>query len=327
MPRRVDITGKVFGRLTAIECVGKNPNGLELWKCKCECGGETTTTKIMLTTGQTKSCGCLRNKKKDLLGKVFGKLTVIEYMGPDEKNNTFLWRCKCECGGETITRTSSLTSGKTKSCGCLRKVKEREDFTGKVFGRLTVIEYAGTRPPSRISRWKCKCECGKEIVTQSTHLKSGATKSCGCLPKALKHGLRDHRLYKTWQSMRNRCNNPNTEAYEDYGGRGIKICAEWDNFETFVKDMDDTYKKGLTLERKDVNGDYSPENCEWADRIQQANNRRNTRYVKVFGEVLTMSQAARKYNIKPHTLRYRLDIAKMLPENAVTLPVGKGKRK
>lgn len=337
MPKRIDITGKVYGKLTAIECVGRNEKGFELWKCKCECGEETIKQKHNLTMGKTKSCGCLHHAIKDLTGKVFGRLTVIAYEKHDPVSNISMWRCKCECGEETVLRTNALTLGRTKSCGCLKweRDREREDITGQVFGRLTALEFVGPHPdyPNN-SMWKCKCECGEEFITRIAHLKSGASQSCGCLNREktstinFKHGLYQHHLYHTWALMRNRCNNPNSDSYKNYGGRGIKVCDEWnESFEAFHRDMAHTHKEGLTLERKDVNGNYSPENCVWATQEEQQNNKRNTRYITVFGEKMSVSQAAKKYNIHRNTLDHRLNVLKLSPDDAVTLPVRKGKRK
>lgn len=264
-------------------------------------------------------------KAHDLTGKVFGKLTVVERIGSNSKGS-IEWKCQCDCGGETIATTRGLNSGSNKSCGCLKKVnKYREDITGQVFERLTVLEYLGRNPKSNASMYRCKCECGKEIITRKSALKNGSTKSCGCLTRfsageKATHGMSDTPIYNVWKAMKRRCESPNDRAYENYGGRGIKLCEEWKDFSAFYRDMGDTYKEGLTLERKDVNGNYTPENCLWATRRAQQNNRRVNHYINVFGEKLSLAQAARKYNIHESTLYHRIDRG-MPPEDAVTLPV------
>lgn len=140
-------------------------------------------------------------RREDLTGKVFGKLTAIEYMGLDETKKYAMWKCKCECGIEIITRKISLKSGGSQSCGCTNKVnKYRKDLTGQVFERLIVIEYAGYEPKSKSTLWKCKCECGKEIISQKHALINGRTKSCGCLTRYSKgdnitHGLSGNPVY------------------------------------------------------------------------------------------------------------------------------------
>lgn len=265
-------------------------------------------------------------KREDLTGQVFNRLTAVECLGANEKGYT-MWRCKCICGGEAITRTAALKSGATKSCGCLqRENKYREDLTGQVFHKITVIEYAGTDRKSKSTLWKCKCECGKEFISRKTPLQNGQTKSCGCLSKSgvltIKHGMSKHPVYMVWESMRRRCATDNP----DYGGRGIKVCEEWVNsFETFYRDMGDSYEKGLTIERIDVDGDYTPENCKWATRMEQQNNRRVNNFITVFGERMTVAQAARKYNMSRTTLDRRLNRGDS-PEDAVSAPVKKYNR-
>jgi len=340
LARREDLTGQVFGRLTVIEYEGPDRTKKHtVWKCKCECGKEISVIKQNLKRGNTKSCGCLKKDliwREDLTGQVFGKLTAIEYIGLDETKKHAMWKCKCECGKEIITRKISLKSGGSRSCGCTNKVnKFREDLTGQVFERLTVIEYAGYEPKGKSTVWKCKCECGKEIISQKHALINGRTKSCGCLTRYspgdnVTHGLSGQPVYHVWESMRDRCNNPNSTGYENYGGRGIKVCDEWNNsFEAFYRDMGDAYKKGLSIERIDVNGNYNLENCKWATNLEQQNNKRTNRFITVFGERLSIAQVSRKYNINQTTLRYRLKRG-LSPEDAVTIPIndlGQEKRK
>ena len=190
-----DLTGQRFGRLTVIKRADDYvlPNGTRMvqWLCKCDCGKEKVVIAGNLKSGATKSCGCLlenihRNVIDDLVGQKFGKLTAIkrveDYISPKGQHKA-QWLCKCDCGNEKVVAGDRLKSGRVKSCGCLNNVMF-EDLTGKRFGKLTVIKRAGNyiRPNGKkVPRWLCRCDCGKETEVLARNLKSGCTKSCGCL--------------------------------------------------------------------------------------------------------------------------------------------------
>lgn len=154
----------------------------------------------------------------------------------------------------------------------------RLNLTGKKFNKLTVIQFFG-KDNGNNSLWKCKCDCGKDIVTRGSSLKSYKTKSCGCDNKrSIKHGQHGSLEYHSWQCMKSRCLNKNDPRYEHYGKRGIKVYDQWINsFETFLKDMGKRPSKSYTLNRIDNNQNYNPTNCEWATAAQQARNRQSSK--------------------------------------------------
>ena len=145
---------------------------------------------------------------------------------------------------------------------------------GKIFGRLFVLEYSHMeKKQNKIHYWKCLCRCGKEVVVTAGNLCSANTNSCGCLRKlsikkgkqhpSYRHGHYKSRLYSVWHGLRGRCNCPTDKRYHRYGGRGIRVCERWDMFENFYADMGPTYKEGLSIDRINPSGDYTPENCQW----------------------------------------------------------------
>lgn len=200
------------------------------------------------------------------------------------------------------------------------------DLTGQKYGKLTVISRSKDyiSPKGYIAvNWKCKCDCGKIIIIRGCNLKSGATRSCGCEkvlhPNRTTHGGTNTRLYKIWKHMRTRCKNPNDLTYNDYGGRGITICNEWDDFEEFRNwSLEHGYTDDLSIDRVDYNGNYCPDNCRWTDALTQANNTRRNHLITCNGETRTMAEWARITGISYHKLKDRLNKCKWSAEKALT---------
>jgi hypothetical protein len=179
------------------------------------------------------------------------------------------------------------------------------------FGRLTVIREIGTNKNRRVI-WECLCECGAITKVVGRDLRNGHTKSCGCYRAELstkkfrKHGKHNSAEYNSWRLLKNRCLNPNDQRFAEYGGRGIKVCDPWiDSFENFYADMGPKPSPQHSIDRIDVNGHYSPENCRWASCEEQANNTSRNVFVTHLGQTQTLAQWARELNINYNTLNNR----------------------
>lgn len=186
------------------------------------------------------------------------------------------------------------------------------DLIGLRVGKLEVNKYHAKTKSGHY--WECICDCGNTTIVSSAHLTSNKrkTRSCGCLKKETKHtvthGLRNHPLYEVWRSMKSRCYNDKSPNYNLYGGRGIIVCDKWVNdFKAFYDDMNDGYVKGETsIERIELDGNYEPSNCCWANNIQQANNKRNSKYITYNGIVRTAAEWGRYLGIKDDTINHRI---------------------
>lgn len=189
------------------------------------------------------------------------------------------------------------------------------DLTGNRYGMLTVLgesEVKRGKNGKTHRFWKCRCDCGKELFVRGVNLTYGTTKSCGCMRvsgKRIKHGMSDSRLYRIYYHIVQRCTNPNNARYKDYGGRGISVCEEWlKNKELFFEwSLKNGYSDNLTIDRKDVNGDYCPENCRWITNEEQQLNKRNTVTCSVFGKEMVSSVAADSFGIDRKTFLQRVD--------------------
>lgn len=184
--------------------------------------------------------------------------------------------------------------------------KKPTNLTGMQFGRLAVIN----RVDGDNSKCVCRCTCGSIKTYWSSALTGGRTQSCGCLradigPHNKRHGMTGSPTYKSWQKMISRCNKPNDPSYKDYGARGITICEQWYLFDNFLADMG-IKPEDKTIDRINNDGNYHPDNCQWSNKTEQANNRRTSRIITHNGESLTLAQFARKFNISIGTLWYRL---------------------
>lgn len=243
----------------------------------------------------------------DLTGQRFGSLIVLEKAEPRKyaRSRAVMWKCRCDCGIEKDILSQQLLSGKTTSCGNHRI----KDYTGERFGRLVVLEQEIIKDDhgKRITLCRCKCDCGNEKHVRISNLTSGSTKSCGCYAReqtrsrSRKHGCSHSRIDNIYKGMKQRCNNKNNSSYPNYGGRGIRVCEEWnkpDGLESFMAwALSHGYREDLTIERKDVNGDYSPDNCTWIPKSEQSRNRRSNVYVEYDGERMLEVDFASKIGV------------------------------
>lgn len=181
-----DISEQKFGKLTAKRRTDKKINSFYIWNCQCDCGKECEVSINSLTQGKTKSCGCLRTP--DFSGEKIGRLKVL---GIHSRGKSILWECLCDCGNTTTATTSQLKPNSKaikRSCGCLEKENKEKiaghnfvDISGKRFSNLLVLGKSGQKNKSKEILWDCLCDCGKKTKATGGHLKSGHTKSCGCL--------------------------------------------------------------------------------------------------------------------------------------------------
>lgn len=195
------------------------------------------------------------------------------------------------------------------------------DMTGQTVGRLKVIrradDYVGLN--YRAAQWECKCSCPQhtKVVVRGTQLRNGHTNSCGCYHADVvslantSHGDTTEsgvkRLYSIWAHMIDRCENPNSSGFEDYGGRGIEVCDEWHDYAVFKAwALNNGYSDTLSIDRIEVNGNYEPGNCRWANSEQQANNTRRNRMLTLNGETHTMAEWSRILSIPYNRINARI---------------------
>lgn len=207
-------------------------------------------------------------------GQRFGMWTVIE-TSENKKDGRASKSCRCDCGKLSVVTERDLLSSKSMGCySCFRKLQS-ECLIGHIFGNWRVVAESSN---SVKRKWACICSCGFEKEIRQDTLKSGKTVSCrDCKINNKNPGIglkNQHRLYATWNMMKQRCNNPNATDYRYYGGRGITVCDQWlKSFKIFVDEMFESFEEGKTLDRIDGNLGYYKENCRWATASEQSANR------------------------------------------------------
>lgn len=262
-----------------------------------------------------------RPKKVIEPGTRFRHLTVVREDGKIGNSVAYL----CICDGqheppgprEIRAAGSDLLRGRAVSCGCVRK---SVIHPGEVYGRITVLKHAGS--DGHYTQYECRCDGPHEdgqphfFTVAGVHLKNGSVVSCGCRREELRrtiakhavktHGLSSHPLYTIWNGMMQRCYNPKESGYPDYGQRGITVCQSWHDVKNFIADMGGTYKPGLSIDRRDNDGGYSPSNCRWVSRMVQANNMRSNVLIEIDGRKASIAVWARRFGINPQTVYARI---------------------
>ena len=200
-----------------------------------------------------------------------------------------------------------------------------KDETGNRYGKLTVVSLDHVKGKAF---WMCRCDCGASKVISGDKLRSGNTKSCGCIQDELRksgrlrrtHGMTKSRLYTEWCNMRSRCDNSKNVMFKNYGGRGIRYCDEWKIFENFHKWASESgYTDELTLERINVNKNYCTDNCCWIPREKQYFNRTDSHYITAFGKTQTIKEWSDDTGIKYDTIHARIKYYGWDPEKALSI--------
>jgi hypothetical protein len=202
-----------------------------------------------------------------------------------------------------------------------------KDMLGLRFERLVVISRAPSDKNGN-AKWNCQCDCGNTTVTSGFTLRNGEAKSCGCLTtdqlkqRVTTHGQARTVEYRCWAGMIQRCDNPKSNKYHRYGGRGIRVCPQWYSFEVFYADMGPRPSSGHSIERRDRDGNYEPKNCYWATDYEQRINQSNNRYVDYNGNMVALKEAIRLSgtSLGWQTVRGRLDRGWSLDDSLHTPP-------
>jgi hypothetical protein len=189
------------------------------------------------------------------------------------------------------------------------KPKVRTRHIGQRFGKLTALHFVAMVGDHAV--WRFRCDCGKEVEKLITNVKKAPQASCGCASYT-GPGFHGHAVgagtpeYRAWLHMRERCLNPNDRDYADYGGRGITVCDRWNDFAAFLEDMGPR-KSGTSIDRKNMNSNYTPENCRWATATEQARNRRSTRWFFYKGKSRCLTELIALASVSHNTVRKRLN--------------------
>ena len=347
-PRVKDLTGQRFGRLLVLgyagmrQYAGKTNYRLPRWRCLCDCGTTIKAVGHDLKRGHTTSCGCFHRDDLVLRNTTHGKSRSTEHN---------IW-CRilretavCERWRDSFENFFADMGPRPSSKHLLRRYPDQnrefspsncqwitENLTGKRFGRLVVLRYAGVNTSGE-AIWDCCCDCGRSHTVRGYSLRRGDTRSCGCLAReeaskrATIHGKSSSAEYQIWASMKSRCCNANDPDYEYYGFRGIAVCKRWmDSFGAFFEDIGPRPSPKHSIDRyPDNDGNYESGNCRWATASEQQRNKRNSLAFTFMGESKPLVVWAEQYGIKYQVLHYRISSGWNI-HRALTTPVHQRRR-
>lgn len=339
--------GQVFGVWKVINVHYDWDKRVQKWTMECQkCRKTKVINKPKLRDIAT-TCSCEKPKnptkiKKEIIknddvifiGKIYGNFKIIGFKRTTGKRQEIRWICKCLLCGDIASRIpSKLKNKQYPLCKCQlrnKQIKYDDTYIGKSFGRLKVVGFG------KEHNFICECRCGniKEYVPKN--VVSGAIVSCGCYSKEITidrmtthggcSGGEIERVYRIWNGMKQRCNNTNNDHYNDYGGRGIRICDEWLNdYEIFKQwALSNGYSDELSIDRIDNDKGYCPDNCRWTtSKVQRWNQRPHKKHKKqILWEIDGITKPAidwcNEYNISLPTVQYRIKTKGMKPHEALT---------
>lgn len=290
----------VFGNLTVKSFDYQGERSCErFFNCECVCGSVNSFLIYDLKNGFKTSCGCIikhqdngRFKTREELKTAALSLATDVFLSAIEISE--------KLGVENSKVVSRILQRNGAAPRQLRPVIK----DGSKHNMLTVLRFSHRDRRSQ-SFHHCKCDCGNELVANSYLIRAGIVVNCGCITQQGTHKGTGTTEYKSWTHMRERCNNPRCHDYLDYGGRGISYSSEWEDFERFINDIGLKPSTEHSLDRVDVNGNYSKENCRWASKEDQARNKRNSMMIQLpHGDWCSLHKAAELLNVTPKTIKY-----------------------